>query len=237
LKFNAYIDGFNLYKSALEKRPELKWLDLAKYCQSTQPESTLDQVFYFTARIKERFKGDDAPRRQHAYLRALEATGVTIVLGRFTKDCDWLRLNSKEHLESIEPSLLDSDGSIQSAFDHSSAIAEPDSIRANIWKFGEKGSDVNLASYLLMNVLRDGLKEALVVSGDSDLATPIRIAKSAGAIVRVISPSKGSPRVELRGASSFFEELNPNKFLKFQLDDHVQPRKGKLISRPVIWRK
>jgi uncharacterized LabA/DUF88 family protein len=160
---------------------------------------------------------------------------VKIILGRFTKDCDWLRLNSKEHLESIEPNLHDSDGLIQTAFDQASLTAEPDSIRANIWKFGEKGSDVNLASYLLMNVLQDGLKEALVISGDSDLATPIRIAKAAGATVRVISPSKGSPRVELRSASSFFEELNPNKFLNFQLPSNVQPKRGKLITRPVIW--
>ena len=34
MKFNAYIDGFNLYKGALQKRPELKWLDLRSYCQS-----------------------------------------------------------------------------------------------------------------------------------------------------------------------------------------------------------
>lgn len=236
MKFNAYVDGFNLYKSALEKRPELKWLDLIKFCQASQPDYSLDQVFYFTARIKERFQGDDAPRRQHAYLRALQATGVEIILGRFTKDCDWLRLESKEHRKSIEPILEDVEGSIQLAFDKSSMVAEPDSIRANIWKFGEKGSDVNLASYLLMHVLRDELKGALVVSGDSDLATPIRIAKSSGAEIRVISPSKGSPRVELREASSSFEELNPNKLLNFQLNNNISPAKGKLITRPLAWR-
>lgn len=234
--FNAYIDGFNLYKSALEKRPELKWLDLIKFSEASQPGHSLNQVFYFTARIKERFSGDDAPRRQHAYLRALQATGVEIVLGRFTKDRDWLRLESKEHRKSIEPTLEDLEGSIQSAFDKSWVEAEPDSMMAKIWKFGEKGSDVNLASYLLMHVLRDGLKGALVISGDSDLATPIRIAKASGAEIRVISPSKGSPRVELREASSSFEELNPNKLLNFQLASYVSPVKGKLITRPISWR-
>jgi uncharacterized LabA/DUF88 family protein len=235
MKFNAYIDGFNLYKSALEKRPDLKWLDLIQFSQGSQPGHSLNQVFYFTARIKERFQGDDAPRRQHAYLRALRATGVEIVLGRFTKDCDWLRLESKEHRESLEPTLEDVEGSIQSAFNKSWIEAEPDSMKANIWKFGEKGSDVNLASYLLMHVLRDGLEGALVISGDSDLATPIRIAKAFGAEIRVISPSKGSPRVELREACTSFEELNPNKLLSYQLASNVSPTKGKLITRPISW--
>ena len=58
--FNAYIDGFNLYKGSLERRPESKWLDIVSLCKSLEPDATLDTVYYFTAPVKSRFVGDRA---------------------------------------------------------------------------------------------------------------------------------------------------------------------------------
>jgi hypothetical protein len=69
--FNAYIDGFNLYKGALYKNDHSKWLDLVAFCEARMPGQSLGEIYYFTALVKERFKGDDAPRRQHTYLRVL----------------------------------------------------------------------------------------------------------------------------------------------------------------------
>ena len=84
--FNAYIDGFNLYKGVLEKHPEYKWLSIRAFCQAIVPDSTLMNAYYFTAPVKARFDGDRASDRQHAYLRVLEHSGVTIVRGKFRKD-------------------------------------------------------------------------------------------------------------------------------------------------------
>ena len=58
--FNAYIDGFNLYKGSLERRPECKWLDIVGLCKSLELDANLDMVFYFTAPVKSRFVGDRA---------------------------------------------------------------------------------------------------------------------------------------------------------------------------------
>jgi len=45
---------------------------------------------------------------------------------------------------------------------------------ALVWKTEEKGSDVNIATYLLLDG-HDGLyDEAIVISGDSDLVEPVR---------------------------------------------------------------
>ena len=41
----------------------------------------------------------------------------------------------------------------------------------------EKGSDVNLASYLLLDAFKKDCEAALIISNDSDLVEPIRIAR------------------------------------------------------------
>ncbi len=42
----------------------------------------------------------------------------------------------------------------------------------------EKGTDVNLASHLLIDVLESRVSAALVLTNDSDLAFPIKVARS-----------------------------------------------------------
>ena len=104
-EFNAYIDGFNLYKGSLATRPYLKWLDLRSWCENQIPGFSLRSVFYFTSRVKRRFDSDKAPERQHLYLRALEKSGVEIAYGRTRKSSKWHRLTSAERVEVINPEL------------------------------------------------------------------------------------------------------------------------------------
>ncbi|MGA2165853.1 MAG: NYN domain-containing protein [Solirubrobacteraceae bacterium] len=49
---------------------------------------------------------------------------------------------------------------------------------AHVLRTEEKGTDVNLASYLLLDAFREDCETAIVVSNDADLKTPIEIAKS-----------------------------------------------------------
>lgn len=69
----VYVDGFNLYKGQLEKRPANKWLDLVALFDDVLGHFDVLHVHYFTARIKGRMNPEDpqAPNRQAAYLRAL----------------------------------------------------------------------------------------------------------------------------------------------------------------------
>jgi len=50
-------------------------------------------------------------------------------------------------------------------------------MRALVSKTEEKGSDVNLASHLLLDTFRNDCEVAFVFSNDSDLLEPIRIAR------------------------------------------------------------
>ena len=62
----------------------------------------------------------------------------------------------------------------------------------------EKGSDVNLASYLLMDGFENDYEMAVVISNDSDLKLPIRMTRTKlGKQIGVFDPSN------VDGASSY----------------------------------
>src|SRR5216683_3969676 len=80
----AYVDGFNLYfgLKAMRGRKYL-WLDVQALAVSLlRPGQTLEQVSYFTARVR---NDPDGKQRQSAYLDALAAHSnlVAIIDGRF----------------------------------------------------------------------------------------------------------------------------------------------------------
>jgi len=233
--FNAYIDAYNLYYGALEERPDLKWLDVVSLCKALMPEMELGTVYYFTARVKERFPGDGAPRRQHAYLRALSAVGVEIVLGVFRKDPRWQRFAGDSSLQLISPKPASFAGLTKKAFDKSFDSSFPDVPKAHVYKMVEKGSDVNLASFLLRDSFSGKLANFLVITGDSDLATPVKFSVDAGVTVKVVVPSKIKYSDVLEYVASSFSRLDVQLLESNQLPKSVVRSKGSPISRPQLW--
>lgn len=96
---------------------------------------------------------------------------------------------------------------------------------------------MNLASYLLRDIYANDLKHALVISGDSDLTTPIKLAEEHGAKVFTIHPKKGAGSAELRLVSTFFEELHPNWLREHQLPRSFITKNGGNIVRPHEWQE
>ena len=79
-----YVDGFNLYHAIDDlHEPGLKWLDLMSLAKSyLLPGDMIGDVYYFTALSR----WDDGKRARHqAYIDALEATGVVVVKGLFSR--------------------------------------------------------------------------------------------------------------------------------------------------------
>ncbi|MBX3070957.1 MAG: NYN domain-containing protein [Thermomicrobiales bacterium] len=157
----VYFDGFNFYNGCFNNlaRPhnwrKYKWLDLGKYCQLMFPALDIVQIRYFTARLKPTPVDPDAPAKQHEYLRALcSIEHLTLHEGQF--------LIHKKRRYAAEPAP-------------SRAIyAEP--LRQE-WVVipEEKGSDVNLATWLVADAFRERCDIAVIVSNDSDLAAPLRL--------------------------------------------------------------
>jgi uncharacterized LabA/DUF88 family protein len=80
----VYIDGFNLYH-ALDDLAEahLKWVDLWSLSKKLlRADQNLSAVKYFTAYATWR---PDSYRRHQRYVAALEACGVTPIIGRFKR--------------------------------------------------------------------------------------------------------------------------------------------------------
>jgi hypothetical protein len=82
-----YVDGFNLYHALHDlNQPRLKWLSLHALAQKLLPSRSerLLGVVYFSAYASHRAaKNPGQFARHQAYVRALEATSVECVMGRF----------------------------------------------------------------------------------------------------------------------------------------------------------
>jgi uncharacterized LabA/DUF88 family protein len=163
---NIYIDGFNLYYGALRRTPH-RWLDLEALCRRLLPKDDINRIRYFTARITARPDDPQQSQRQETYLRALRTLpAVRIHYGRFLT-------------HTVR-----------------TALAEPPPRgpkTVEVVKTEEKGSDANLASHLLPDAFKGSCEVAVVISNDSDLRVPIRIAeKELGIRVGVINPHRPS---------------------------------------------
>lgn len=108
-------------------------------------------------------------------------------------------------------------------------------ILATVRKREEKGSDVNVATHLLRDVLKGEVDAAIVVSNDSDLALPLKFAR-AEVPVGTINPQNNFLAGALRGSATegagrhWWKQLHADDFRRSQLPDPV----GK-YRRPTGW--
>ncbi len=204
---NVYIDGFNLYYGAIKGAPS-KWLDLKAMCRRLLPRDELHQIRYFTALVSARPNDPQQPQRQQAYLRALATLpSVSVHLGHY--------LTNTVRMPLAHP-----------------APGGPRTVV--VLKTEEKGSDVNLATYLLLDAFRNDCTTAVVISNDSDLAEPIRVAETElGVTVGVINPHPARRRSRaLR--STFFKQLRPSALVAAQLPRQLSDAQG-VFQKPARW--
>ena len=159
---NVYVDAFNLYYGSL-KGTSYRWLDLGALCARLLPKDRINRIRYFTATVSARTDNPNAPQRQQVYLRALETIpGLSIHYGHYLTHVTRMPLANPPQRGARTVEVV---------------------------KTEEKGSDVNLATYLLLDAFQQKCKVAVVVSNDSDLKLPIEIAQTdLGIRVGVVNP-------------------------------------------------
>ena len=94
-------------------------------------------------------------------------------------------------------------------------------------KFEEKGSDVNLASYMLLDCFQDKHNIPILLSNDSDISTPLKLIKiSFKRPIGLITPyeDKNDAVNDLKKYASFHkgiseDQLKQNQFPK-EMKDH-----------------
>jgi len=102
-------------------------------------------------------------------------------------------------------------------------------------KSEEKGSDVNLGAHLVRDAFTNAFDSAVVLTNDSDLVEPIRIAiHEAGKRVGLLAPVK-YPNQSLMAASSFYLHVRNGHLAQSQLPPQIVLRDGTVISRPATW--
>lgn len=140
-----YVDGFNLYYGAA-KHTRFKWVNVVALAEAVLPGLRVTRTRYFTAMVESSASNPQQRQRQETYLRALGTLpNLTIHLGRYQRNKVW------------------------------APHCTPPPDKVQIFKTEEKGSDVNLATYMLADAFRDACDQLIVITNDSDLAEPIRI--------------------------------------------------------------
>jgi uncharacterized LabA/DUF88 family protein len=215
LRTIVYADGFNLYYRALRSRPEFKWLNVKRLAENVlTPQNNVVAVKYYTARVSARVD-PDAPKRQQIYFDALSTIPeVEIVQGNF--------LVKKTYAALV--------GST-----NGKPVFQPWPSVVRIVKTEEKGSDVNLGSHLVRDAFTDQYDVAAVITNDTDLVEPIRIAiEEVGKVVGIIAPVD-KPSADLKAVSSFLRHIRPGHLAASQFPDVVQRQGGAPLQRPASW--
>ena len=206
---NFYIDGFNLYYRALRNTP-FRWLDLRKLAEMLFPNDDIRRICYFTALLNERPDNSGQPWRQLTYLRALETLpGFEIHYGTFRP-----RVKTRRLAEPIP--------------------GRPEYVR--IMDSEEKGTDVNLATRLLVDGFTNVYQQAVIVSNDSDLASPMRYVRDElGLKVTVVNPDNNNyTHRDLEDAATYVKRLRKSHLRHSQFPPLVADAQGR-ITKPARW--
>ena len=205
---NVYIDGFNFYYRCVKGTP-YKWLNPAVLAAILLPKEQIKRIRYYTARVSARPSDPDIPRRQQVYLRALETLpNLTITFGHFLTNVVRMPL---AYPPATGPKF------------------------AHVIRTDEKGSDVNLASHLLLDAFRQDCDLALVISNDSDLAEPIRIARQEfGLRVGLGLPVSGTESITLVNVVDFWRRIRLGQLKASQFPDSMSDAAG-TFSKPATW--
>ncbi len=207
MRTNVYIDAFNLYYGCL-KGTTFKWLDIEALCRRLLPRNELNRIRYFTALVSARTDDPTAPQRQQAYLRALKTLPlVTVHLGRF--------ISRPTRIAVVAP-----------------ARGAPRTVE--VIRTEEKGSDVNLATYLLVDGFQNDYECAVVISNDSDLIEPIKVVRDViERSVGVVNPHPARRRSRAMGGN-FFRQLRPAVLPSCQFPPTPRDGNGE-FRKPETW--
>jgi uncharacterized LabA/DUF88 family protein len=209
MRTRVYVDGYNLYYACLKGSP-YKWLNVHALCCALLPRNKIDKVRYFTAQVSARPHDPNQPQRQQAYFRALSTVPeISIHLGHFLT--------------------------------HEVTMPEAAAWRAGryrglrVVKTEEKGSDVNLATHLLMDAFDDTFDVAIIVSNDSDLKEPIaQVRQRFGKTIGLLVPRTTHVSRALQPLADFVKRFGSNALSNAQFPGTMSDGIGK-FHKPARW--
>jgi len=209
MKTNVYVDGFNLYYGCLKDTP-YRWLDISALCRNVFPKNQINRIRYFTARVRATVNDPQKPQRQNMILRALQTIpNLSIHYGQFLSHPAQMRL---AHPLPNGPKTVE------------------------VIKTREKGSDVNLATYLLVDAFDGDYEVAIIISNDSDLVEPIKVVRyKLGLKVGILNPQIGKRTSwALRNVATFYRNIREGVLRDSQFPPILTDEKG-TFRKPSQW--
>lgn len=243
MRVGVYVDAFNLYYGGRSLcgrgAPGWRWLDIRSLATDLASRrrnwagATIDRVTYCTALI-DGSSNPDGRRDQDVYLRAIQAGGIVdhVELGQYVARVKNAPLATRDR--KGRPVITRTAWPVMVS-DVAGKPVRDASFMVSYAHREEKGSDVNVASHLLVDVLRGDVDAAIVISNDSDLRYPVQQARER-VPVGVVNPSPNALAGDLRGTAAdgvgrhWWAQLTDADFYAHQLAD---PTAG--VTRPTGW--
>lgn len=205
------VDGFNLYHSLREAQKSLpgrgtKWLDIRALCAS-----------YL------HIVGSGAEVGEVHYFSALA-----------------------NHLEAVKPGVTNRHRAFISCLEDTGVFVELSRFRKKtlsceycgrrLVRWEEKETDVAIAVRLLELFVRDRADSIILMSGDTDLAPAVRLAKRLfpDKLVGFAFPF-GRKNRELEKLSDVSFQISKGQYLRFQLPDPYVLQGGRRVKKPAAW--
>lgn len=253
MRVTVLVDAYNLYyagrKLCGRGTAGWRWLDIRSLAAALVaehatdwPSASIERVVYCTARIDAKSNPSGAAD-QDVYLKALLASGSAdhIEFGNYIAKVVKrpLATESIQTTRPGRPPRLGPPAIVRPAWPimvQRNGAAVPDAtFMASVATWEEKGSDVNVASHLLVDVLTDAADAAVVISNDSDLRWPVQEARRR-VPVGLVNPGGGYLAGSLSGSPTagvgkhWWRTLQAADFRAHQLPN---PAGGK--RRPLDW--
>lgn len=235
MKVGVYVDAYNLYYGMREYcgrgTAGWRWLDVRSLANALcgWTDSQVAKVVYCTARV-DPSESQSAYSDQDVYLKALRAHNSIDVLelGRYVARAKRAPLANKTRRGGaalIAPTGAETWSTGLPIQNVTNSEGVP-MLMATVRMREEKGSDVNVATHLLADVLGGAVDGAIVISNDSDLALPLQIARKQ-VPVGTVNPGTNPLAGALRGLKTegpgrhWWATLSANHCYNHQLPDPV----------------
>lgn len=241
-----YVDAFNLYYGARDLcgrgEPGWRWIDLRELSlrlirngstwMADKSEHTALRIVYCTAMVSGASNPSGAADQQ-VYVRALKAAKSVdhVELGNYVARVAEATLAVRD--SKSRPQLVKPDWPLMVQDENRNHVDAK--FIVSVARREEKGSDVNVASHLLIDTLSKNIDAAVVISNDSDLKLRVRLARE-HLPVGTVNPSSSYLAGKLRGSPAdgvgnhWWYQLSDTDVRACQLPDRI----GKL-TKPTGW--
>lgn len=243
MRIGAYVDAFNLYYGARHLcgrgSAGWRWLDVRRLVEAVHarsghwPGATVEKVVYCTARVSGRIN-PAGQREQDTYLKALVGHGAVdhIEYGTYVARTKRSLLAEQDShgrpvVVTSWPPVIVKDGQNADVPD-ARFLVQTQNIE-------EKGSDVNVATHLLLDAAGGQIDAALVISNDSDLRLPIHRVRDM-IPAATVNPTSRPCAGDLRGVTDsgagnhWWAQLTTGDLYSAQMPGAVGP-----YHRPAEW--